>query len=292
MNSSIVSGVDIGGSHITAALVDLESRNVLTDSYCRSSIDPAGSVDEIINDWCSVIELSFPQEITDRKVAIGMPGPFDYENGISYIKDNHKYESLYGLNVKRLMAERLSISPDNIILVNDAACFLQGEAFCGAARGYNQAIGVTLGTGLGTSKFIDGITTDGNLWCMPFKDSIAEDYISTRWFLKRFHELTGQKIGDVKELIKLYGSYSFLKDIFHEFSCNLAQFLISFIEMAKPEVIVLGGNISNAHESFLPEVEKILKENFHAIPVELSKLKEEAAILGAASYWHNAIIPE
>ncbi len=60
-----------------------------------------------------------------------MPGPFDYEKGISFIKDQNKYESLYGLNVKEMMAERLGVSTDHIRLMNDAGCFLQGEVMGG-----------------------------------------------------------------------------------------------------------------------------------------------------------------
>ena len=68
-------------------------------------------------------------------------------------------------------------------MMNDASCFLKGEVFGGAAKGYNHVIGITLGTGLGSATFKNGVVYDGDLYYTPFKESTAEDYLSTRWFI-------------------------------------------------------------------------------------------------------------
>ncbi|HRP57404.1 hypothetical protein, partial [Agriterribacter sp.] len=65
-------------------------------------------------------------------MGIAMPGPFDYEKGISYITGLHKYEYLYGLNVKELLAAELNIPLGNIRMMNDAAAYLAGELKAGA----------------------------------------------------------------------------------------------------------------------------------------------------------------
>ena len=64
-----------------------------------------------------------------------MPGPFDYEAGICLIRDQNKYPMLYGLNVKEHAGAGLAINADDIYINNDAACFLQGEVFCGSVSG-------------------------------------------------------------------------------------------------------------------------------------------------------------
>jgi glucokinase len=46
------------------------------------------------------------------RIGISMPGPFDYENGICLIKGQNKYEALYGLYIKGLLADKLGIEPD------------------------------------------------------------------------------------------------------------------------------------------------------------------------------------
>src|SRR5690606_10910560 len=111
-----------------------------------------GSTEEIITVWSRTIRKACTAAgHAAVNVGIGMPGPMDYETGTCFIKGQDKYESLYKHNIKTLLADALKISSDGIRIINDAACFLQGEAFGGAAKGYSSAVGLTLGTGLGSS---------------------------------------------------------------------------------------------------------------------------------------------
>ena len=63
-----------------------------------------------------------------------MPGPFDYEEGISYIAGNDKYEAFYGLNVKNMLADELKIKPSNILMKNDASCFFSRRSVRGCCK--------------------------------------------------------------------------------------------------------------------------------------------------------------
>lgn len=286
MNNPLVAGVDIGGSHITAALVDLEVRSVLPAFSARKHINAHEDAASIIDSWCATIgEVFEAQPSLPKRVGIAMPGPFDYEKGISLIKDQNKYESLYGLNVKEMMAERLGVSPDSIRLMNDAGCFLQGEVVGGAARGFKSAVGVTLGTGLGTATFHNGVAKDANLWCAPFLDGIAEDYISARWLVKTYHEVSGTTVENVKGLVALIPSDPRVKTIFKQFGQHLATFLAPFIRDNNPEVVVIGGNISKSAEWFLTQVEEELQAESITIPIHIARLGENAHIMGAAGCW-------
>lgn len=286
MNNPLVAGVDIGGSHITAALVDLEVRRVLPSFSARKSINAQDDAASIINNWCEAIGDVFEtQPALHKRIGIAMPGPFDYEKGISLIKNQDKYESLYGLNVKELIAERLGVRPEDIRLMNDAGCFLQGEVVGGAARGYKSAVGVTLGTGLGSAWFKDGLAEDANLWCAPFKESIAEEYISSRWLVKRYQEVCNGMVANTKEMVDLIPSDDRIKGIFEEFGANLAAFLALFIKQYDPEVVVIGGNIAKSSEWFLPRVEKDLAEQHIHVDIRIARLGENAHIMGAAGCW-------
>ncbi|HET8828093.1 MAG TPA: ROK family protein [Pelobium sp.] len=283
---NLVLGADVGGSHITTALIDMESQTVLKETLIRERVNPHGTPQEIINDWSNCILRSmegFENQVTEFGIA--MPGPFDYEKGISKIKGLSKFDALYGLNVKDMLATNLDISSTQIKMMNDAGCFLQGEVFSGSARGFNHVIGLTLGTGLGTARYHNGVGEDANLWCMPFKDTIAEDYISTRWFVSRYLQLTGLPIKDVKALAEIFKTDQNAPLIFKEFGQNLALFLMEFIRMEQPEVIIIGGNVANAYPLFKEEIVSCFeKRNIHT-SIYLSKLNEEAALLGAASLW-------
>ena len=286
-----VLGVDIGGSHITAAVVDMENRLIIEESYTRCWIDAHGKPETIINNWKAAIEQAYDKAgLEVDKIGIAMPGPFDYENGISHIAGNDKYEAFYGLNVKNMLAAALGIDAANILMKNDAACFLAGEMFAGAVKDYANVIGITLGTGLGSAVATDGNTRDANLWCSSFLDGIAEDYLSTRWFLKRYYQLTGVNMIDVKSLTGLYDESETIRTIFDEFSQHLAAFLMLFLQDNQADAIVIGGNISNASAKFLPNILKEFKANDIEIPVRISELNERAAIAGAASCWENLVV--
>lgn len=288
MKSSMALGIDIGGSHITAALVNLDTRTIDNDSWNRTRVNSQGTAADIIDSWAAVINGAFRTTgAADKHIGIGMPGPFDYQEGISKMKDQHKYDALYGLNVKELLAAKLQIDPSMIRFINDAGCFLQGEVFSGAARNYQHVIGLTLGTGLGSAVYHGGLAMDADRWCTPFRDSIAEDYLATRWFVSRYKEISGITVKDVKELTERVATDNKVQDVFNEFAHNLAAFLLTFIEAESPEAIVVGGNIANASDLFFPAVTKELAQHNIHIPLLTASLGEKAAILGAASIWHE-----
>lgn len=270
-------GADIGGSHITAAVVDMQHRSLIPSSFFRMPIDSTGSVESIIKQWSDTIMASI--DIAEKGVegiSIAMPGPFDYERGISFMKEQGKYEKLYGINVKKALAVALDRSSRDLIFDNDAACLLKGELFAGAGISVSSAFGVTLGTGLGSAVSIEGKVRDAALWNSPYKESIAEEYLSTRWFLKRYYEFSGKHVQNVKQLCGS-GKQVIVQGLFEEFGDNLKTFLNVQIETFHPEMVIVGGNIAQAYELFSPRLD-VLK-----VPVKKAILGEKAALLGAAS---------
>jgi glucokinase len=284
----MVISADVGGSHITTALVNITQQSLIQETLIRERVNPQGTPEEIIDNWSSCIFRTIKgYEHQVKHFGIAMPGPFDYEKGISKIKNVAKFDALYGLNVKEMLAKKLGVTTSQIKMMNDAGCFLQGEVYAGSAKGFNHVIGLTLGTGLGTARYHYGVGDDANLWCMPFKNSIAEDYISTRWFVNRYQELSGLSIKDVKALAEIYETDEFAKSIFEEFGLNLALFIEEFIKKDNPEVVIIGGNIANAFHLFKDEMIKHFNKSKINTNINLSKLNEVAALLGAANLWAN-----
>ncbi len=276
-NVGFVLGADIGGSHITAAVVDIKERKLLKNSYLRKHLDTNASAKDIITSWAKVVEESIAISGKNvAKIGLALPGPFNYKKGISFIKGQGKYENLYELDVKKLLARELNMSANNIAFDNDAACFLRGEVFSGNAQNKVSLIGVTLGTGLGSAFAFDGEIKDAALWCSTFKDSIAEEYISTRWFLKRYKEVSGETARDVKHICES-ASQKNLEIIFAEFGNNLKDFLQIQANKYSPAEIIIGGNIAKASSYFLDKL------NVLNIPVKIAALGENSALLGAAS---------
>ncbi|MNR10878.1 fructokinase [compost metagenome] len=249
----------------------------------RERVASMDSAEVILESWLSVLSsLIIRANGENSKIGIAMPGPFDYEHGISLMKGMQKYDALYNINVKEVLARRLEISEKDIVFINDAEAFLRGELASGAAADKDRAIGVTLGTGLGSTSNASGITVDMNWAFRPFKESIAEEYISTRWFLKRYKEITGEEVKNVEELLAK-ADQSVKDQIFEEFSDNLSIFLNDLIAQEQPEVVVIGGNIAKTWEHFIIALKDKITDK--SIAIRQSEMWEDAALVGAASAW-------
>jgi glucokinase len=282
MSHSIVIGADIGGSHITAAQIDVTNKRLINTSLVRMHVDSLASAQEVVNVWASCIKQAMEQEQV-AKVCLAMPGPFNYEEGICLISDQNKYPQLYGLNVKKMLAEALEIQPAAIYINNDAACFLQGEVFCGSVNDQHVAISVTLGTGLGTAIYKNSQSASADLWKMPLHDGIAEEYLSTRWFVNRYAAISGRAVSGVKELAGMAMHDGLVRSLFNEFGNNLALFLNQFIESTGSTAVVIGGNITQSFPLFKDTLLAGVQTRYPKVHIVSSVLGEEAALVGAAA---------
>ncbi|MGH1518835.1 ROK family protein [Chryseobacterium sp. JK1] len=275
-------GIDIGGSHITLAQVDPEKREIISSTYVREHVNSFDNREVIFAAWVSAIEkVAHDLVKEDLLIGIAMPGPFDYENGISLMQQG-KFIDIYEINIKEELAKRLAVSQDQIHFVNDAAAFMEGEVFGGCAQDFKKVFGVTLGTGLGTTFFNGELATDEDLWDSPFKNSIAEDYLATRWFVNRYKELTGEDISGTKDLLDKPEAIQ--KQIFDEYADYFSEFIVKYVDHYTPEALVIGGNIAKAYPYFESRFIQNLTKNNINLQVKISAIFEDAAILGAASY--------
>ncbi|ANH81418.1 hypothetical protein A8C56_10870 [Niabella ginsenosidivorans] len=284
--NNLVLAVDIGGTHITAALVNMDERKIILPSLVRKRVDSGAGAQTVIRTWSACMRAAGEGAVIS-KICLAMPGPFDYDNGISLMTAQGKYDALYRLNVKHLLAGALEVDPGLFFIRNDAACFLQGEVFAGAVRsGFQKVAGITLGTGLGTAFYENGTARNADLWQLPFLEGIAEEYLSTRWFIQRFRATSGAALKGVKELAALAKTDARVPLLFKEFGKNLGIFLCRFVEMKQAEAIVIGGNIAHAYELFQEELHRVLGSCFLLIPVKRSMLGEQATLYGAAGSWY------
>lgn len=283
-------GVDIGGSHISVAQLGLEENEVKILSFYEADVDTSGSAAEIITEWATLIRLAIGNH-TDVELGIAMPGPYDYVNGISLIKDQGKMKSLFGLSVKQLLAESLNIKPENIFFTNDAEAFLIGEGFAGASRGFTNALGLTLGTGLGSAIKIHDVVKDGKLWTAPFRDGIAEDYLGTAWFRKFALERFDLTIDGVKDLLAPDFDPAVSEGIFLEFGYTLGEFLAHYIIRLHCQGVVLGGKIARAGTHFLPHTQAYLNKLDYPIEIKISELEDKAALIGACFPFISKVKP-
>jgi len=294
----IAIGIDIGGSHITCQLYNLETNSLIPHSKVNIAVDASASKSAILNTWVEAIAKSAGYLNLEELAGIGlaMPGPFDYLNGIAWFEGVNKFENLHGVNVKIELLKMLDLSDDYPIrFFNDASCFAIGEANGEECSNYERIIALTLGTGFG-STFIknkrpvismDGIPEDGFLYNIPYGDTIANNYFSTSWFLNEYNTQTGNEISGVKELAESAKDNSLSNKIFKTFGKNLGNFLIPWIKNFDADCIVIGGNISKAFMLFQEEMMIQIKKNDIDITICKSTLDEDAALIGSARLCDN-----
>ncbi len=288
----LIAGVDIGGSHITTGLIDMNDIKLLKETVIRRRLNSQGSAEEILKVWIETLKdviAQSPVEIT--KIGFAMPGPFDYEKGICRIKGFNKYEALYEMNIRNILSEALQLEPENILFRNDAEAFLDGELLGGAAKGFLHAIGITLGTGLGSSISHNGITVDAELSVTNYQGEIIEEFVSTRGLLRTYKELTGKMLKEAKQISDRYETDIDARKTFSIFSQDLSWFLQKFISQENPDVLVIGGNIINSWDLFMNDVIKHLEFTVTKMPVIVKALLgEDAALIGGACNFQDQAV--
>lgn len=279
MTSSAVIALDVGGTQIKAgAVVDGE---VVAASVGHYESGAGLAAKETIGHFAAVVADVLRKSGTDACVdglGLAFPGPFDYEAGVSRIRGLGKFDALYGLPVGSLLDEALRadertgsrLAPHfRLAFENDAALFGLGETGPGgAAEGAGRVVCLTIGTGLG-SCFLDSgrlvktradVPSDGWLYATPYKNRMADDYISRRGVLQLAARFGLADAGlDVKDLALLAdGGDAAAQRLFCRFGERMAEILAPPLLRFGPESIVLGGQISRSAHLFLPAFRQAL----------------------------------
>jgi len=279
--SNFILGADVGGTHISSAVVNTAEWSILSPCEARNSVFSAGDAKSIFLQWKQAIESSLSSCSTPiHQLGIAMPGPFDYEQGISYMQGQNKYDQLFEVNIREALIEELQIKDLDIRFINDAAAFLQGEVFTQQLTHHPKILGITLGTGLGSSVWTKGEKAiDAALWDAPYQAGIFEEYLTTRWFVNRFYEETAIAVNGLKEIIVDHADHPFLSSLFDEFVIHFIQFLNYFSDLYQSNRFIIGGNISH----ILPQLLQRHKKAFSPFELYKSQLEEKAAIIGATT---------
>jgi glucokinase len=289
-------GIDVGGSHITLDLVDSETFELLPGATVREPLDTHAAPDVVLGAFIHGIRACAakvgPAEIAG--IGLAFPGPFDYAAGICRITPQQgKYEQCFGLDFKTPLASALGAPAKPVVFNNDAACFALGEYFRGGAKGFSRAVVITLGTGFGAS-FIkdgrphpggaDGVPPGGELWNAPYRGTIAEEFVSTRWFIAEWQRRTGKTAAGGKEIAQaaLAGDAA-AQALYRDFGANLAEFIAPHLAAFGADALVIGGNLARDWDLYVPALEAGLAARLPSgLAVRPCELGEQAPVYGAA----------
>ena len=158
--ADLVAVLDVGGTHVSGAVVDLAAGSVLDGTRTRRDLDPQGSADAILRSIVDCAAGAIGTAVAPR-LGVAMPGPFDYAEGIGRFAGVAKFDALNGVDVGAALRSGLGGVRD-VVFVNDADAFAFGEWAAGAARGEARPVAITIGTGIGSTFLDDGtVVEDG-----------------------------------------------------------------------------------------------------------------------------------
>jgi glucokinase len=279
---------DIGGSHMAAGIFDLQSNTLGEIRNLR--LLPGAESELFFATFESLVSITLPASSTLVGIAIAIPSPFDYEHGVSLMR--HKFQSLYGFDLRRELSRRVGCSPDQIYFLNDAAASLIGEIRQGAARGAQRATGITLGTGVGSAFAVDGkivlegpgVPGGGEIWNLAYRSGTVEDYISTLAIQRTFEKITGIFL-QVCQIASSTSHRQEAQQAFEQFGRELGNVLRQISVAFAPDRIVVGGGIARAADRFLVAAKAQLGDFQDRLFV--SELFERAPLIGAGISWLN-----
>jgi glucokinase len=275
-NRGSLLGVDLGGTNVRVGLV----RNGEITRLKSRRIDANGSLDQVLEEITTLIDTLHGPDVAG--IGVGVPSVVDLDLGIVY--DTLNIPSWTEVPLRSLLEDRYRIP---VLINNDANCFILGEKHFGKARGFKNAAGMVIGTGLGTGLILNGQLYSGShcgageFGVVPYRDGILENYASGQFF-QRNYGVTGEVLatrascGDVEAC-----------RIFEEFGLVLGDAIQFVMYAVDPEIIILGGSVSRDFQYFEKSLRRSLEKFLYqhaarALKIEVSEI-DQVAILGAAA---------
>lgn len=311
-------GIDLGGTNIAAGLVNEKFEIVAKDStptlVGRPDREIVADIAALCRKVCAAANVPESEVVS---VGIASPGIVEDETGKILYSNNLGFRDLPIIPILR---EMLPFSEYHI--ENDANAAAWGEAIAGAARGSRSSVMITLGTGVGGGIVADGkiykgfnsaagelghvvIRVDGRP-CTCGRRGCWETYSSATGLIRSTEEKlqqcrSGGRPTRMTDLVaakgRVTGRTAFdaarlgdeaAQEVVDEYVKYLASGLASMINIFQPEVISIGGGISNEGQSLLDLVVPLIRPQTYgtdtvpATDIRIAQLRNDAGIIGAA----------
>lgn len=294
--------LEIGGTHVTAALVDRRTGQVRTETVRRAELSAHAPAEDVIDRIVRCASSLRAAAGTDWGVAL--PGPFDYARGVALFTGVGKFDALRGMDVRRALLAGIAPRPGRLCFLNDAHAFALGEWAAGAAAGHTRAVGVTLGTGVGSAFLDAGALVDdgpdvpphGHLHLLEVGGRPLEDTVSRRALLARYAARAATAPPDPSLDVsgvaaRARAGDQAAREVFEGAMRTLGRTLRPWLDRFAATVVVVGGSIAGSWDLMdgpLREgVGKGRTGDAHAVAVPevvpAARL-HDAALVGAALY--------
>jgi fructokinase len=285
-------GIDLGGTKTEAVILDELGTIVKRERVATGQENGYEHVVRVVSDLYKYMRDSIVDQ--EHSIGIGTPGHTDSQGMI-------QNSSLLCLNHKPLIGDFERLTGRKTLTENDANCFAVAEALLGAGKGKDIVFGVIMGTGCGggivvNNRLIRGhqhmggeighaILHPGGRECFCGKRGCVERYISGNGIEEGYLEKAGVK----KRLQDILDDYrkgeSQATGIVNLFFEDFGMTMSTIINIIDPDLIVLGGGLSNIEELYTVGIGKVAKYVFTEDPeilITKNMHGDSAGVIGAA----------
>lgn len=306
-------GIDLGGTNIVAGVVD-ENYNIVAKASTKTNCPrPA---EEIADDMAKMALQAVENaklSIDDVEwIGVGTPGIANSETGIIEYSNNLGFE-----NTPMVEYIQKTIKKP-VFIENDANAAAYGEFVAGAAKGANNAVCITLGTGVGGGIIIDGkiyagsnfagaeightvIEVDG-AQCSCGRKGCFEAYSSATGLIRMTNEAIAlhpdcvmKKLADERGKVNARTAFDamregdeYAKAVIDKYIKYLAAGITNTINIFQPDILCIGGGVCNEGDPLLLPVKALVKQEVYTrnskknTEIVIAQLGNDAGIIGAA----------
>ncbi len=286
-----VVAVDVGGTDIKSALVDSDLNVISTINAPTPKADKTG-----VETVKAIVELiaQFSKQQRVSAVGLAVPGALDEPAGTSRWSGNLQWKNL---PIRNLLADAVNIP---VAFGHDVRTAAVAEMRNGAAKGSRNAIFIPVGTGIAAALIIDGeirsadgfageighVNVNGKYPCVCGKSGCLEAASSTLAISKAYEISSGKTGVTTEEIYKLVvAGDPVATQVWNDATAAMARACEVLITILAPDVIVFGGGLSNAGETFLKPIRQYLDSSltFQRKPrLEIAHYKSQAGAIGCA----------
>lgn len=287
-------GIDLGGTKAEGIVIDHEN----TEIYRKRLPNGKEKGYEGILNTLEKLYKYLTESINHQShtLGIGMPGSISKKTGLL------KNCNIGFMNGMPFVDDLKRILRHNLAAENDANCFAMAEATIGAGKGKDVVFGVIIGTGCGgglviNGKVVRGLSENTGEWGHSIINydngaewgdcprGIVEAYISGSGIEAQYKKTHGEEV-KVPDIVQNYRNgdkkaSTTMVEFYEHFGISMSN-LIKYLD---PDVIVLGGGVSNVDEIYTEGVEYVKKYVFHNdlyTPIVKNKYGDSAGVFGAA----------
>jgi len=291
-------GIDLGGTKIEGIVLESKEKPIEVIRHRVDTEEKKGYL-QVVDNIKSLVEY-IENKINHKfdKLGIGTPGTLDPATGLL---KNSNSQCLNGMPLKKDLSKTLD---KTILIQNDANCFALAETLLGSVNDQyphaKNVFGIIMGTGVGGGIIINGktvygsqgiggewghtIVTDNGDECYCGKRGCVETVISGRALQTYYKNISGRKL-KFEEIYATKDNDKYAKETFERLITYFGKGLSNVVNIIDPEVIVLGGGLSNINELYTEGYNELKKYVFNptfSTPILKPKLGDSAGVYGAA----------